>query len=273
MNWKNLLVPVRDFAPEEARDFMATHQVGEYQLVDVRQPKEYEEGHLAGAILIPIKDLPSRLTELAHDKPTLVYCAVGGRSKAAAQFLAGKDFASVYNLKGGIKAWQGGQAKGPEEAGLALLTGEEDFEDGLSLAYAMEDGLQQFYRILADRTADPEQQHLYQRLAGFEDLHKARLMDEFSQTHGRDLLLSGDRADIMEGGRGIEELLARADALVRTRYDILELAMTLEIQAMDLYSRMARRSLNQDTAGLFLRMADEENQHLAFLAVEMDRLL
>ncbi|MFA6282720.1 MAG: rhodanese-like domain-containing protein, partial [Desulfurivibrionaceae bacterium] len=95
MNWKNLFVPGEDFSVVQAREYMEKHGANAYQLLDVRQPKEYEAGHLAGAKLIPLKELPGRLGELEKEKPVIVYCAVGGRSKAAAQLLAGKDFASV----------------------------------------------------------------------------------------------------------------------------------------------------------------------------------
>ena len=105
MNWKNLFGPGKELSAAQAREYMETRGAEAYQLLDVRQPREYEAGHLAGAILIPLKELPGRLAELEKEKPVIAYCAVGGRSKAAAQFLAGKDFASVYNMAGGIKAW------------------------------------------------------------------------------------------------------------------------------------------------------------------------
>ena len=61
MNWKNLFVPGEDFNVAQAKEYMEARGADAYQLLDVRQPKEYEEGHLAGAILIPLKELPSPL--------------------------------------------------------------------------------------------------------------------------------------------------------------------------------------------------------------------
>ena len=52
---------------------MADHKPEEYQLLDVRQPGEYEKGHLPGAILIPVRELSSRLAELDPAKRTFVY--------------------------------------------------------------------------------------------------------------------------------------------------------------------------------------------------------
>jgi len=276
MNWKNLFVSGEDFSAAKAKEYMAARGAASYQLLDVRQPKEYEDGHLAGAKLIPLKELPGRLGELDKGKPVIVYCAVGGRSKAAAQFLAGKDFANVYNLAGGIKAWQGGQARGPEEAGLELFTGQEEYEDGVSLAYAMEDGLQEFYRLMAERAKDDkdeEARQLYARLMGFEERHKARLLAEYRQAHGSEALPGKGRAGIMEGGGRVEDFFVQVEASLHTKQEILELAMALETQALDLYSRMAQKSGQPEVRALFLRLADEEKAHLAYLAEALDKAL
>lgn len=273
MNWKNLFGTGENFTAAQAKEYMGTRKAETYQLLDVRQPKEYEAGHLAGAILIPLKELPERLVELAKDKPVIVYCAIGGRSKAAAQLLAGYDFANVYNMAGGIKAWQGVQAKGPIEAGLEFFTGQENYEDGLSLAYVMEDGLQKFYRHMAVRAQDDEARQLYTRLMGFEDRHKARLLAEYRQTHGPESMPVQEKSGIMEGGGRVEDFLAQADAYLQGKQDIIELAMMLETQALDLYSRMAQKSMQQEARAFFLRLADEEKAHLGFLTEALDKML
>lgn len=83
---------------------------GEFQLLDVRQPKEFQAGHLAGSLLIPLKELSERAGELSKEKPVIIYCAVGSRSKVATHLLAGLDFPEVFNMIGGIKAWEGHKA-------------------------------------------------------------------------------------------------------------------------------------------------------------------
>jgi rhodanese-related sulfurtransferase len=55
------------------RDVLNQKGIGEYNLVDVRQPGEYEQGHLPGARLIPLAELANRLGELDLGKPTIVY--------------------------------------------------------------------------------------------------------------------------------------------------------------------------------------------------------
>ena len=73
MGIRDFFSSVKTAKPEEIRAFIRAHKPGEYQLVDVRTPREYERGHLPGARLIPVNELPGRLTELERGKPTFVY--------------------------------------------------------------------------------------------------------------------------------------------------------------------------------------------------------
>ncbi|MFN7964986.1 MAG: molybdopterin-synthase adenylyltransferase MoeB [Acidobacteriota bacterium] len=74
-------------------------------LLDVRETWEWDLGHLDGATLIPIGDLPERLEELPRDREIVVYCKVGARSDWAANFLRARGFSNIRNLEGGIMAW------------------------------------------------------------------------------------------------------------------------------------------------------------------------
>ena len=65
--------PVSTWSAEKIRGFLKEKNLKEYNLVDVRTPKEYEGGHLPGAQLIPVGDLSKRLHELDPNKPTIVY--------------------------------------------------------------------------------------------------------------------------------------------------------------------------------------------------------
>ena len=73
MNWKSLFSPGDNMSAAEVQKFIEDHKPEEYQLLDVRQPKEYERGHLPGAMLIPVKELMGRLDEIDPKKPTFVY--------------------------------------------------------------------------------------------------------------------------------------------------------------------------------------------------------
>jgi rhodanese-related sulfurtransferase len=64
---------VETMTADEVREFLKGRDPHEYNLLDVRQPREYERGHLPGARLIPVAELPERLTELDPTKPTIAY--------------------------------------------------------------------------------------------------------------------------------------------------------------------------------------------------------
>jgi len=73
-------------------------------LVDVREHEEYVEGHVPGAVNIPVEHLPSRVDELDRDAPVHVICASGNRSSAMADFLTGAGFGAA-SVAGGTSAW------------------------------------------------------------------------------------------------------------------------------------------------------------------------
>jgi rhodanese-related sulfurtransferase len=75
------------------------------QLVDVREPKEWVDGHIPGAIHIPLGDLARRANELIKETPVITICHSGVRSLAAADELIEQGFADVASLNGGMVAW------------------------------------------------------------------------------------------------------------------------------------------------------------------------
>ena len=79
---------------------------GEYFILDVRTREEYDAGHIAGSVLIPNEVLLNRLDEVPRDKPILVYCRSGRRGAISSQDLIDNGFSEVYNMEGGIAAWQ-----------------------------------------------------------------------------------------------------------------------------------------------------------------------
>ncbi len=74
-------------------------------LLDVREPYEFEYTHIAESQLIPINQIPQRLTEIDATKDCIVICHHGIRSQQVAEFLVHSGFSDVYNLSGGIEAW------------------------------------------------------------------------------------------------------------------------------------------------------------------------
>jgi rhodanese-related sulfurtransferase len=74
-------------------------------VIDVRQPDEYRTGHIAGARLIPLGELPRRMKEIPQGKEIVCVCASGNRSSSATRTLAQAGFNAV-NLKGGMLGWR-----------------------------------------------------------------------------------------------------------------------------------------------------------------------
>ena len=76
------------------------------QLIDVRQPNEYEFARIEGAKLIPLGEVISRKDEIDPTRETVVHCHMGGRSARAIEALQHYGFeGKLYNLAGGITAW------------------------------------------------------------------------------------------------------------------------------------------------------------------------
>ena len=86
-------------------------------LLDVREADEYAQGHAPGSTLIPLGQLAQRLKELApfKNKPVVLICRSGRRSKQATEMLEAAGFSAAANIEGGMLAWQ--------QAGLPVLTG------------------------------------------------------------------------------------------------------------------------------------------------------
>lgn len=88
----------------------ATHLINREDafVVDVREPGEFNAGHILGAKNVPFGSVASAGPELAKRKakPVILYCATGDRSATAAATLRKQGFERVFNLAGGIKAWQ-----------------------------------------------------------------------------------------------------------------------------------------------------------------------
>ena len=266
MRWTQFFTLTASMTAEEAREYMATHQEGTFTLLDVRQPKEYQQEHIPGSKLVPLPELGDRLEELDPQKPIIVYCAVGGRSRVAAQMLAGKGFEKIYNLKGGIKAWQDQTAIGPVDMGIPVLEGNETPQELITLAYGMEMGLETFYREMAEKTSDPHVKEAFIRLGEFEKTHKTRLFalyqdldptatDQAAYEHKA-------AASIIEGGMPPEEFLQENTPAMQTVQDVLNVAMMIEAQSYDLYTRCAEQVQNTESQTMFLQLASEEKGHL-----------
>jgi rhodanese-related sulfurtransferase len=75
-------------------------------LIDTRTAKEYNAGHIPGAVHIPLADIGAKAKRIRKDKEIVVYCASGNRSIWAIKRLMGMGYTNLWNLKGGYNAWK-----------------------------------------------------------------------------------------------------------------------------------------------------------------------
>ena len=98
---------IKELNPDQFAHSMQAHPKA--ILLDVRTPEEFESGHLPGALNINVQglDFHEQIENLDPHNAYFVYCRSGGRSAAACRYMDSKGFEEVYNLKGGILAWEG----------------------------------------------------------------------------------------------------------------------------------------------------------------------
>lgn len=77
------------------------------QLIDVRETKDFDAGHILGARNIPYSQFRQRFKEIRSDKPVYLYDQNGGKSARAALFLKKKDYGQLFQLQGGFRLWTG----------------------------------------------------------------------------------------------------------------------------------------------------------------------
>ncbi|GAA5534025.1 rhodanese-like domain-containing protein [Deinococcus aluminii] len=92
---------IPDLTPQEAQARLK----GGALLLDVRTPAERQALAIPGSRSVPLGQLPAQMDKLPRQRALITQCASGNRSRAAAQLLAAQGY-EVYNLKGGIHAWQ-----------------------------------------------------------------------------------------------------------------------------------------------------------------------
>lgn len=261
----------QDIDVERLREYMARHEENEYLLVDVRQPDEYAQGHIAGAILLPLGEIPQRIRELPVDRDIVFYCRSGKRSRGAAIFVGSRPYAAgtVFNMTGGILAWDGHLL--PDTPNLKIFDLSGSAQDILLHAMELERGAERFYAALSQRYAGVAWAQSLANLAGAEEAH-ARAIYRFwaeMQTDPPDFatVYAGLAGDIVEGGFSGTALVA-----VLERHPLepcratLEMALSIEYSAYDLSRNMAHRFQGQPLEAAFNAIAEAEKEHMRIAA-------
>jgi rubrerythrin len=190
------------------------------------------------------------------------------RSRAAASVLTRAGFEDVHSMEGGIRAWKGLVATGAPEAGMAYFPPGAKAEELIALAWILEGGTRRFYAALPGKETLQEAADLFFHLAADEEKHQTTLFDLYRGLSGKSddhgfpgSLISVDPEEpFMEGGMRVKEALAWANG--KPLREIVELALSLEVNASDLYIKMERRTEDPRTREAFRILSNQEKKHL-----------
>jgi rubrerythrin len=180
-------------------------------------------------------------------------------------------FKDVFSMEGGILAWKGLVASGPPEAGMAYFSPGERPETLIALAWALEEGSRRFYAGVAGMTQDRDAVILFQGLVSAEEHHKATLFKLFQEIAGNEhqskspeaLVPDKSVGETMEGGMRVDEALAWIEG--KDIADILDLSISLESNAFDLYVKMERAAGDEHSKKVFHVLSEEEREHLNWM--------
>ena len=269
---------ITDVTPDQLRGYMAERDEREYQLVDVRQPEEYQQGHIPGALLIPVGEFEARRAEVEKlaDRKAIFYCRSGVRSSRAAAWASqGSELPEVFNLVGGFSAWGGVSLPGFPRLKALDLAG--DVESLLRQAFDLEKGTYRLYELLAEKYAGPVAGAV-SRLARAELIHGQvvhRLLVQAAegQVPDFDTLFEQTPGQLVESGESYDELVRRALALEgQGAAAILEFAAEIELNAYDLYKNLAGSASSEEARGALIDLSQQEKHHAEGVLTALGRL-
>jgi rubrerythrin len=186
--------------------------------------------------------------------------------------LSSAGFKEAYSMQGGMRAWKGLVAEGSPESGMAYFSPATKPEELITLAWLLEDGSRKFYSELAAETKDQDAKNLFKDLFTAEERHQASLLKLYQGLTGStstsgfpgSIISLEQEGDVMEGGLRLSEVLAWAKE--KSVVEILELSISSETNAYDLYIKMERQMKDHRSAQVFQVLSSEEKQHLERLS-------
>ena len=256
---------------EEFSEYLKNRKESDYLIIDVRQESEYELGHIPGAQLIPLAEVETRLYSLPTDRDLIFYCHNGGRSQWAASLVGEGEVSekNIYNLMGGLLAWDGTTLPGFPR--VHIFDKDQEPAQLLTTAMELEKGAWRFYRYAMDRFSVFPIRRTLEQIASAERAH-AKLIYHFRQKFEKNLppfdeLYQNLKGEILEGGQNLADTCRNLDELVnRNCTEIIDLALTIEYAAFDLYRSMAQRTKHSEARETFLAIAQVEKAHMRTLA-------
>lgn len=261
----------KNISAEALRSYLEQHEEKDYLLVDVRQPVEYAQSHIPGAKLVPLMNLESALPDLPSGQDIVFYCRSGNRSQTAAVIAAasGTSLQKIYNLGGGIMAWDGKTLS--DFPRVQTFTDFESPADMLLKSMDLEKGALRFYQYVLQIFADQPFFKTIKPLVDAEEAHARsiyrfwRLITENPQPF--DELFANLAGDILEGGENLHDAISKVEGIEENFcLNLLELALEIEFSAYDVYRTMANMSRGDDAKNVFLSIAQMEKDHMQLLA-------
>lgn len=257
--------PVENVSPDEVKKLVAEENPEGYNLLDVRQKSEYEEGHLPGAELISLSELAVRHGELNHDKPTIVYCQSGNRSRSAVGLLMGLSFKKVLNMEGGILAYNGITASGGPEAGLFCFPDTLGPGELSAVACYLEGNTISFLDGVKSSIGDTD--GIIAELREAKTEHRKTLGKLYSKLTGKDCgpdfpkgVIETPPEDVMVGCVKVSAAIEWAKG--KKPSDVLELMLSLEANALDLYLKLHRMVKSDEARSVFGVLAEEQQRRV-----------
>jgi rubrerythrin len=180
-------------------------------------------------------------------------------------------------MEGGIRAWNGLRAAGPPEAGMAYFEPAQKPEEMIALAWILEEGACKFYREMGERQKSPDEAALFRELSDDEEKHKSSLFKIYQRWTGKDadpgfprsLLSLESGTDYLEGGVLLNKALEWAKG--QELRDILDFAVSLEVNAIDLYIKMERKVEGGEAKEVFQALSNQERNHLKRLTAGLQK--
>lgn len=193
--------------------------------------------------------------------------------------LLNEGIKDVVSMAGGIIAWNGMSATGMPDSGMAYFSASHGPEEYIALSWILEDGSQRFYSLIESSEQNTDVKTLYRKLSDAEGHHKASLEVLYTEMTGKEkgedfpwTIIGAKTEDkIMEGGMNIDKAVKWLEG--KETKDALELLMSLEVNAYDLYIMVGRSIEEGASREVFLHLAEEEKQHLARLSEMLERLI
>ncbi|MCP4747171.1 MAG: sulfurtransferase [Desulfobacteraceae bacterium] len=258
---------IGELSSKQLKLYIGQHHEKEFVLVDVRQPEEYQNGHIPGALLKPLPELVQTLDSLPNDKELVFYCHSGGRSSAAATMMEEEDLTNrnIYNLQGGIMAWDGHMA--PDFPSICVFEGQSTVQM-LKTAMNLEKGAQRFYTHVREIYGLEDWSDVFAQLAMAEMAHakavyrfwKKEIQDDIEPF---DSLYKTITGDILEGGISMQEALTMLmPTNTHSGMRILETALKIEVSAFDLYRSLANQLPDKAASQTFMTIAQAEKGHM-----------